>query len=91
LSIIALIIAPTVNQGGEMEVRESKFDIGEAFIAFMVAFWPLLLVLGLIDHFFLSEHDLRLASLGLAGAAGWINLWLQRRKAERLALLEESQ
>jgi hypothetical protein len=74
-----------------MDVPESKFDTGEAFIAFMVVFWPLLLILGIVDHFFLTEHDLRLASLALAGAAGWGNMRLQRRKAERLALLEDPQ
>jgi TRAP-type uncharacterized transport system fused permease subunit len=71
-----------------MRGREARFDIEETIIAFMLAFWPAVLVLGVIDHFFLTEYNLQLASLALAGAAGWANVKLQRRKAERVELID---
>lgn len=73
-----------------MESPEARPDTEGAFIAFMLAFWPLLLVLGIADHFFLPEYDLRLPSLAMAGAAGWVAARLQQRKAERLGMLDES-
>ena len=67
------------------EPRTHTFE--EVVIPFMLAFFPLALVLGVVDHFFLPEYDLRLPSLALAGAAGWVSVWLRRRRAERLRLL----
>jgi hypothetical protein len=74
-----------------MQTHEAKPDTEGAVIAFMLAFWPLLLVVGLIDHFLLPEYDLRLFTLALAGAAGWGSVRIQQRRAERLSLAEDSQ
>jgi hypothetical protein len=77
-------------QGDEMQESETKTDTTEeTIISFMLAFWPLALVLGIVDHFLLPEYDLRLFCLAAAGAAGVGNVWLKRRKAERLKLLGE--
>ncbi|HEY2156495.1 MAG TPA: hypothetical protein VGH33_12750 [Isosphaeraceae bacterium] len=73
-----------------MDTPETRPDTDGAFIAFMLAFWPLLLVLGIADHFFLPDYDLRLPTLAVAGGAGWVAARAQRRKAERLELLDES-
>ncbi len=55
-----------------MQADQPKADHEGAFIAFMLAFWPLLLIIGLIDHIVLPEYDLRLFALVLAGAVGWV-------------------
>lgn len=70
------------------EPRPDAFE--ETVIPFMLVFFPLLLVVGIVDHFFLPEYDLRLPSLALAGIAGSVNVWLKRRKAEKLRLLGEA-
>jgi hypothetical protein len=73
-----------------MDTDQPKTDREGAFIAFMLAFWPLLAVLGLIDHFFLPEYDLRLFTLALAGAAGWGCVRVQQRRAERALHAEDA-
>ena len=73
-----------------MQTDEPKPDHEGAFIAFMLAFWPLLLILGLIDHFLLPEYDLRLFTLVLAGVAGWACVRLQRQRAERALAAEDA-
>jgi hypothetical protein len=73
-----------------MDDHEPRTDtMEEAIIAFMLAFWPLLLTLGIVDHFFLPEYDLRLPTLVLAGAAGLASARQQRRNAERLGVIDD--
>jgi hypothetical protein len=62
--------------------QERKFDREMAVIVFMLVFWPILLVLGVIDHFFMPDHDLRLFALLFAAAVGGLGVQLQRRRAE---------
>jgi hypothetical protein len=38
---------------------------------FMLVFWPLSLVLGVIDHWFVPDRDLRLLNLAMGALAGW--------------------
>jgi hypothetical protein len=59
-----------------------KFDREMAIIVFMLVFWPILVVLGVIDHFFMPDHDLRLFALVFAAAVGGLGVQLQRRRAE---------
>jgi hypothetical protein len=62
--------------------QERKFDREMAVIVFMLLFWPILLVLGVVDHFFMPDHDLRLFALVFATAIGGLGVLVQRRKAE---------
>jgi hypothetical protein len=62
--------------------QERKFDREMAVIVFMLVFWPILLVLGVIDHFFMPDHDLRLFALLFAAAVGGLGVQLQRRRTE---------
>jgi hypothetical protein len=59
-----------------------KFDREMATIVFMLVFWPILLLLGVVDHFFMPDHDLRLFALVFAAAIGGLGVLLQRRKVE---------
>jgi hypothetical protein len=69
-----------------MQTNEPRPDAFEAtIIPFMLVFFPLVLILGIVDHFFLSDYDLQLPTLALAAAAGALNVWLRRRRAERMA------
>lgn len=73
-----------------MQTHDAKSDTEGAVIAFMMAFWPLLVVLGIIDHFFLPDYDLRLFTLVLSAAVGWGSVRMHQRRVERLALSEDS-
>jgi hypothetical protein len=72
-----------------MRTDQPKPDHEGAFIAFMLAFWPLLLILGLVNHFGLPESDLRLFTLALAGAAGWGCVRVQQRRTARVLAAED--
>jgi hypothetical protein len=62
--------------------QERKFDREMAIIVFMLVFWPILLILGVVDHFFMPDHDLRLFAFVFAAAIGGLGVLLQRRKVE---------
>src|SRR4051794_21149739 len=58
-------------------------DEAMPFYVFMVVFWPVSIVLGLIDFYLIKDHDLRLYNL-LAGAiAGWIAVEVYRARQLR--------
>ena len=73
-----------------MQTDEPKPDHEGAFIAFMLAFWPLQLILRLVNHFALPESDLRLFTLALAGAVGWGCARMQQRRSGRALRVEDS-
>ena len=58
---------------------EPKTDYGLYFMIFMIVFWPVSLVLGLIDFWLIKSYDLRLVNLVLGGLAGWLGIVLYRR------------
>jgi hypothetical protein len=62
--------------------QERKFDREMAIIVFMLVFWPILLVLGIADHFFMPDHDLRLFAIVFAAAIGGLGVLVQRRRVE---------
>jgi hypothetical protein len=60
---------------------EREDDYGLWFMIFMLVFWPVSLVLGLIDFYVITAYDLRLVNLVLAGLAGWLGVaWYRRRE-----------
>jgi hypothetical protein len=62
-------------EGGEYEGLQR-------FFIFMLVFWPVALILGVIDVWFITDHDLRLASLAVAAVAGWWGIRYVESKRE---------
>ena len=64
-----------------------KPDYGTMMGIFVVIFWPLSLLLGIADHWFIADYDLRLVNLAVAtfaACAGVIFFEARRRRsAER--------
>ena len=62
-------------------------DYGTMIGVFMVIFWPLSLLLGIADHWFIADYDLRLVNLAVATFAAWVGVRVfearRRRSAER--------
>jgi hypothetical protein len=62
-------------------------DYGTMIGVFMVIFWPLSLLLGIVDHWFIADFDLRLPNLAVATFAGCVGVTVyearRRRSAER--------
>jgi hypothetical protein len=56
------------------------------FFVFMVVFWPLSLLLGVVDHWLVPEYDLRLVNLALGALGGGVGVlafaYWRRRSAE---------
>jgi hypothetical protein len=44
------------------------------FFVFMLVFWPLSLLLGVVDHWLIPDYDLRLLNLVLGGLGGWVGV-----------------
>jgi hypothetical protein len=53
------------------------------FYAFMLAFWPVSIVLGLIDFYLVTGHDLRLYVLLAGLVAGGITMQAYRAKRKK--------
>ena len=68
---------------GRERQAEPETDYGLYFMIFMVVFWPVSLVLGLIDFYWIQDYDLRLVNLVLGGLIGWLGVVLYRRREER--------
>lgn len=60
----------------------AETDYGLYFMIFMIVFWPVSLVLALIDFYFVPSYDLRLVNLVLGGLAGWLGVVIYRKRAE---------
>jgi hypothetical protein len=64
-----------------------KPDYGTMIGVFMVIFWPLSLLLGIADHWFMADYDMRLVNLAVATFAGSVGAVVfevrRRRSAER--------
>lgn len=60
-----------------------EVDYGLYFMIFMIVFWPVSLVLGLIDFYLITDYDLRLVNLVLGGLIGWLGVVVYRRRQER--------
>lgn len=58
---------------------EAEPDYGLYFMIFMIVFWPVSLVLGLIDFYLITSYDLRLVNLVLGGLIGWLGIVMYRR------------
>jgi hypothetical protein len=53
------------------------------FFVFIVVFWPASLVLGVLDHWYFPEYDLRLINFGLGLLVGWLGVrYFDRKWAE---------
>ena len=70
-------------------------DYGTMIGVFMVIFWPLSLLLGIADHWFIPDYDLRLVNLAVATFAAWVGVRVfearRRRSAEREDSVVEAQ
>lgn len=59
---------------------------GVKFLIFVALFWPVSMVVGLIDHWVILDYDLRLATLALSALVGWVGTRVfearRRREAE---------
>lgn len=51
---------------------EPEPDTAMYFYVFMIVFWPVSIVLGLIGFYYVKEYDLRLVTLLLGLGAGWL-------------------
>jgi hypothetical protein len=53
---------------------------------FMAVFWPVSLLLGVVDHWFVPGYDLRLVNLALGALGGWVGVlafaYWRRRSAD---------
>ena len=47
---------------------------GMRFFVFMLVFWPLSFLLGVVDHWLIPDHDLRLLNIVLGGLGGWVGV-----------------
>ena len=47
-------------------------DYTTRFFVFMAIFWPLSLLLGIVDHWFIEDYDLRPVNVALAALVGWV-------------------
>ena len=72
-----------------------KPDYGTMIAIFVVIFWPLSLLLGIADHWFIADYDLRLVNLAVATLAGCAGVMVfearRRRSAERENSVVEDQ
>ncbi|MDR3638372.1 MAG: hypothetical protein P4L84_31505 [Isosphaeraceae bacterium] len=62
---------------------ETQPEYGLYFMVFMIIFWPVSLVLGLIDFCLIKNYDLRLVNLVLGGLIAWLGVVLYRRREQR--------
>ena len=62
---------------------EAEHDYGLDFMIFMIVFWPVSLVLGLIDFYLIESYDLRLVNLVLGGLIGWLGVVQYRKWQEK--------
>ena len=64
-----------------------KPDYGTMICVFVVIFWPLSLLLGIADHWFIADYDLRPVNLAVAIFAACVGVMVfearRRRSAER--------
>ena len=64
-----------------------KPDYGTMIAVFVAIFWPLSLLMGIADHWFIPDYDLRLVNLAVAAFAAWVGVKVfearRRRSAER--------
>ena len=64
-----------------------KPDYGTMICVFVMIFWPLSLLLGIADHWFIADYDLRLVNLAVASFAAGVGVMVfearRRRSAER--------
>lgn len=67
------------------EENEQEPDTAMHFYVFMMVFWPVSLLLGLIDYYYIRDYDLRLVNLVLGAAAAWIGMKVyQARERKQL-------
>jgi hypothetical protein len=71
------------------DLHESSTDLPRAdddsvpFYVFMLAFWPVSIILGLIDFYVVKDYDLRLYVLLAGLVAGGIAVMAYRAKLQR--------
>jgi hypothetical protein len=60
---------------------ETEFEPDRAmhFYTFMLAFWPVSIILGLIDFYLIHDYDLRIPTLLAGLGAGWLAMTIYRR------------
>jgi hypothetical protein len=51
---------------------EARKDFESYFYVFMLAFWPVALLFGIVDHWFITGYDFRVLDVLLGMIAGWI-------------------
>jgi len=63
--------------------EEREPDVAMHFYVFMMVFWPVSIALGLIDHYYIQEYDLRLVNLVLGALAGWAGMEIYKARERR--------
>jgi hypothetical protein len=79
------VTAKEINMGiyEELERKtevKTEPDYGLYFMVFMVVFWPVSLVLGVIDFYLIPTYDLRLVNLLLGAVIAWAGVVLYRKR-----------
>jgi hypothetical protein len=85
--MIAFFMTTTRKEGNmNLDHQQSRDDAEPDyfmyFSAFMLAFWPVTLILGLIDYLFIPGYDLRLVDLMIGLLAGWVSVSIYRSREE---------
>ncbi len=53
------------------------------YYVFMMVFWPVSILLGLIDYYSIRDHDLRVLTLLLGVVAGWIAMKMYQARERK--------
>src|SRR4051812_45812605 len=69
-----------IEERWERGQQETEPNYGMYVLVFMFVFWPVSMVLGLIDSFVIHDKDLRLINLALGLAAGGLAVLVYRAR-----------